>query len=491
MVIIHGIKTYILPFSAVISIVALLHGFPFPAQNEFVYLTIPGILYENGLYLNDWLFRDKWMSHFIFDLFAGAAIRFSSIETVAAIGRTVCWICIAGLLFRLGALLKISAWPTALAVIFWLIQGQALVGGAWMIGGFEAKCISYILLLWALIRHIRKKETSASVLLGLSFCFHPSVGAFAILAYGMTLVAMGTPFKKILRIVLITFAGALPGIICLLPILAGDTSLSYQDSRFLCLVRMPHHLDPFSWSKRIQLAQALMFAFNCQFIYINRDHRPARFLFIFQACLGLFFVAGIVLRYLECFSFLIYFPFRLFPMFLLLIFFLFIVHTCCNLDRRHRTLITLGLVTAMCLGNPFGRIVDKTEAVRKTWRAEKDEIAEAFRWIQENTPPDAVILAPTWRKDAWYRTRRAQVINSTVFPYDHRIAEYRKRLSLIYGQFTSMKTAADMEAIYRELTAPDIRHLARTYGADYFVGHPGYPFAVCHKSGTYWIYSFR
>lgn len=242
--------------------------------------------------------------------------------------------------------------------------------------------------------------------------------------------------------------------------------------------------------QRLHLTQILLFVFNCLVFYPNRHQRPFRVMFIFQASLGLFFAGGVWLRQTGWFEPLIYFPFRLFPLFVLLLFFYSGAWVCSNLSARQgRYLILIMLLAMMCLENPFVRIVDGSRSVIAARQATHDDMARAFKWIRRHTPPDTVILAPAWRKDAWYLTRRAQVLNTTAFPYDHRIAEFRERLAAIYRKTDLLPFSPQkMQTDYNDLSKKEIRTISQAYGAAYLVALRPYAFPLKFESGDCRVY---
>ena len=64
-------------------------------------------------------------------------------------GRVACWAVLIYALQRLARHWEIPMWLATAGIAIWLAAGQTIVGGEWMIGTFEAKCIAYICLLFA------------------------------------------------------------------------------------------------------------------------------------------------------------------------------------------------------------------------------------------------------------------------------------------------------------------------------------------------------
>ncbi|MCY7375201.1 MAG: hypothetical protein LH472_04430 [Pyrinomonadaceae bacterium] len=80
------------------------------------------------------------------------------------------------ILLKIGNLWQIPLRATAVSIAGWLTLGQSPVGDEWILGGFEAKVISYIFLLSALYDFSLRKTILPAVLLGIAFAFHPAVG---------------------------------------------------------------------------------------------------------------------------------------------------------------------------------------------------------------------------------------------------------------------------------------------------------------------------
>ncbi|MCU0240109.1 MAG: hypothetical protein MUC29_11770, partial [Pyrinomonadaceae bacterium] len=192
--------------------VLLFVGKTVPFSNEPVYLLRLFSTYHADFLIGDLSFSTKGGEHWLFNHLFGVLTLFFNVSTVGWIGRIVCWTVLTYTLFNLAKHWKISALTTTISILIWLAIGQTIVNDEWIFGGFEAKNIAYIFLLLALNFFLSKRETIGSILLGLTFSFHPAVGLWAILAVGLALIFCRYEIKTIFRVVVITFLFSIIGL---------------------------------------------------------------------------------------------------------------------------------------------------------------------------------------------------------------------------------------------------------------------------------------
>ncbi|HEY2847455.1 MAG TPA: hypothetical protein VGI80_06535, partial [Pyrinomonadaceae bacterium] len=290
-----------------------------PFGNEYVYLLRLKRTYDPTFLLNDVSFAAPATEHWFFNHLFGLFTYVASLDVIAWTGRVVCWAVLIYALRRLARHWEIPLWMATAGILLWLAAGQTVVGGEWMIGTFEAKCLAYICLLFAIDGLLRERVIIPSVLLGLTFSFHPAVGMWSILAIGVALFVSRRSIPEIVKVAALTLLFALPGLV---PLLIGGLAHAVPDDwRFLELVRFPQILDPFSWPKTAVLLAYLQLAF-CVMIYRTGDRkRTDTFLIAFVATLGVFFTFGILLRATGQFELMELMPTRLFPVFTPLFFF--------------------------------------------------------------------------------------------------------------------------------------------------------------------------
>ena len=166
---------FFLNFAVLFAYVLILNreGSYVPSNNEFVYLLYLAKLWNPNFLSNDWTFSGPLPSHLVFNLLFGPlTLVFSSG------GCRLDW-SDSFLVFNSSSpppiwkALPNSAMDDYGCNSLWLFYRQSIVGGEWILGTFEAKCIAYALLFFALNGFMQQRVILPSILLGLAFSFHP------------------------------------------------------------------------------------------------------------------------------------------------------------------------------------------------------------------------------------------------------------------------------------------------------------------------------
>ncbi len=479
-------KFFWLAFAFLFAAVFIFHGKTVPFSNEFLYL----LRIAPNFLPNDWTFSGPANEHWLFNSIFSFPARFLSLEIVGWAGRIAVWSACLIALIKLGKEWKISYAAIAVSIFVWLAFGQAAVNAEWIFGGFEAKTVAYVCLLFALKGFLKKRLISSSILLGLSFSFHPAVGLWAILAIGIVFLSEKISIADLIKIIFITGAFALPGVVPLLAEQTNAAANSFDDWRFIVLFRVPWHLDAFQFGRRELLALASMFVFNIFALRKNEAFAP-RFLLKFQAALALFFLLGIVLRFFELFTFLRFMPMRLFPVFASLFFFftVFYFFPRANL-RRNKIALVLFVCLILFLLDPFRKGFSQIQTTVETWTAAPTDLQKTSLWIAANTPPGAQIIQPPDSREFWYFSKRASVVCYAYPTYD-RLSEWRSRVADLTGnlQISSGETAnEEIESAYNNLSAGQINELKQKYAATHLVSRAVYPYPIIFETKTYKVY---
>jgi hypothetical protein len=469
-----------------------------PSNNESLYLLQLAKFWNPNLLANDWTFSGPLTSHFGFNLVFGPLTLLFPLEVVGWIGRTLSWSLILVALLQFGRHFRIPLWTITGSILLWLLYRQSIVGGEWILGTFEAKCIAYGLLFFSLNGFIRQRLIWASVLLGLAFSFHPVVGLWGALAVGFTLIALRYPIAALIKSGCYTVLFALPGLIPLLmtPFRSGAESADVW--RFLALVVIPYHFDPFYFaaSGKHILLLAILLCFNWIHFTLDRSNHALRFLVLFQAFLGLFFGLGFFARFIDSYQFLMLMPCRLFPVLLPLCFFLHLMsalHHCSSL-KAGKGLLMVGFLALAIFGNPLDLFVETVKKHYSMWTRQEEDWEKAFKWVAKNTSINSIVISPPWRGESFYLSQREQIASWWVPRFD-RLTEWRERLELLAGDVSSVKpetTKARMDHMihnYNHLRKADIESLTEKYGANYLVSSTEYNYPTLYESGTYKVYS--
>lgn len=507
-----GTRRMVLPTVLVLGVTLLLYGSPVPRLSEELYLPLVRRVADPSYLRGDWTFAGDFSEHWLFDHLFAPLAGVLSINTFGWLGRLVFWPVLGALLIRLGTRFGLGVWPAAFAVSFWLFGNQALFGGEWILGTFEAKTVAYVCFLGALLAITSRRIPLGLALLGLTVSFHPAVGLWSAFATGIALLAVPGTRRATLRWCWLAALLALPGIIGALGA-ASEGSDVLQ--RFTVLEAIPYHADPFFSGKTLVGAQlalhsvvlAAMFAFNLWSFARSDRSLTQRFFVAFQVVAAVPFVLAFPARTLHLWSYLRLMPLRSFPLMVPLIFFFqafrFAHHlastpgTSRRQRRRHRrdaalvitaTLAIAILPTAPLLAGP--RMIQRNF---KAWTT-VDHQAQAFDWIREHTPVNTRCIVPVDRQDAFDRTERPIVANWQAITYD-RLPEWKRRIDDLVGgpdYFAGSGWHGDLSnlrAAYFRLTADQIGTIASKYHASCLVSETKYPFRVIHRDGNVRVYA--
>jgi hypothetical protein len=478
-------------FAVVVPFLLLMRGFPVPYGNELYYLPCLKRAWDPQYLLNDWIFSLDSPEHKVFNFLFGWPTLFLPLNVVGWGGRLLAWTLNLHALFRISRRLEIPKALAAVSLILWIALGQSQVSWEWVLGGFEAKCIAYALLFYALDRFLARAPRTGGVLLGFAFSMHPAVGL-----WGGTAMLLALPFcgYKLRELAWVAGLGAL----CALPEAApllnlmihghGDTAAMW---RFLALVKMPFHFDPMTWEKKSLLTLYLELAFCALYFRAHRAHPANRLVFLFMAASGAVFLLGVAARATESFGVLKLMPFRVFAVTCPLFFLFTLARAFSEAGvKMPRAAALVGLLAVMGMGNPVGKLMYYVSGHRAERALPPDAYLAAMRWLGANTPNGSLVLAPPYRRESWYYSQRGLVVNFYFNPYDS-LPQWVERLTPLAGDFLHVPDTAQpmaMEAAYRAVTSETAAAEASRYHASYLVSETRYPFPLLHEEGPWMIY---
>lgn len=471
-----------------------------PSNNESLYLLQLAKFWNPNLLSNDWTFSGPLTSHFVFNFVFGPLTLLFPLEVVGWIGRILSWSLILVALLQVGRHFRIPLWMISGSILLWLLYRQSIVGGEWILGTFEAKCIAYGLLFFSLNGFLQQRLILPSILLGLAFSFHPVVGLWGALAVGFSLIVLRYPIAALIRSGCYTALFALPALIPLLMTPFQSGAEAAEIWRFLALVVIPYHFDPFFFGANGKdlLLLAVLLCFNWFHFRLDNNNHALRLLISFQAFLGLFFVFGFIARFTDNYQFLMLMPCRLFPVFLPLFFFLHLMsalYHCCSI-KAGKGLVMVGFLALATFGNPLDLFLESVKKHYSLWTRQEEDWEKAFKWLAKNAPINSIVISPPWRGESFYLSQRAQIASWWV-PRVDRLTEWRERLESVAGDVSGVRpktTKARMDHMidhYNQLTATDVESLADKYGAAYLVSSTTYGYPVIFQSGTYKVYSLN
>ncbi|MGI9056915.1 MAG: DUF6798 domain-containing protein [Pyrinomonadaceae bacterium] len=485
-------ENFYLQFFALLGAVFVFVGKPVPYSNEFSYLLRLRKVYDPNYLANDLTFSTPANEYWLFDHIFGLLTFFLSIEMIGWLGRIACWSILLFALMRLGKRWEIPLWMTSVSIFLWLYVGQAVIADEWMLGDFEAKCVAYICLIFALERFSDKQDAAAAILLGLSFAFHPVVGLWAIAAAVPALLICYRDLRQTLKVAIIAGAFSLIGAIPLLQMRSASVEPTIENLKYFQLVKFPHHFDPFSWSRSAILLVFILMIF-CLIVHAQiKNAKPPKFLITFLTILGVFFVFGILARVFSLYEIMKYTPTRLFAVFIPLFFFYYLsraYHQ--NLIQKPFQIAVLLPVIILSLWNKIPLTgFYQMRSTYETWKQSPDDTADAFVWLKTNTERNAMIIAPPWRYDFWYLAERAEVVNFRK-PIIADIGEWQNRLDDLTGKTApenGFREDEELAKFYFGIDKETIDLLAAKYKADYFISESDYPYPVVYAKGKVKIF---
>jgi hypothetical protein len=485
-------KSFLISLLAVIIVIVFTSAKSVPHDNESVYLLQLKKAWQPDFLSADWTFSAAGSEHWLFNKIFGFFTLFTSIEVLAWSGRILTWCINSTLLLLVAKKFKLPFGISAIFLVIWISIGQSLVAYSWIFGGFEAKCVSYSFLLAASLSGLNNRIKTAGIFSGLAFSFHPSVGLLGGLALFAGLLIVYELNKKVWLFLFCAALFAVPGIIQSITTLLESQS-TQNDLSYLIFVRMPHHLDIFSWPKKSLAALMIILGFNLYYTFTVKRFLIWRGLLGFQIGLALPFIIGIVAAALNIYQLVAFFPFRLFPLFSPLISFLCIGHFLYFRfkDRKNRLLAFTVLGLMLVLPNPLEGVYTQINQTINSWRSNSDSLKEVLLWASENLPEDIQVLAAPWRKDTWYLIRRPIIFSHGYFPYSN-LKEWRMRAEDVYGNIPYGLVRSErfkkMQEQFNKLSIEEIIKIKNEYSADYLITTTVYPFKKVYASGEYIIY---
>ena len=267
----------VLPTLLVLAVTLLLYGWPVPRLSEELYLPLVRRTADASYLRGDWTFAGNFSEHWVFDHLFAPFAGVLSVNAFGWLGRLVFWPVLGVLLIRLGTRFGIGVWTAAGAVCLWLLSNQALFGGEWILGTFEAKTVAYVCFLGALLAITARKIPLGLALLGLTVTLPPR-GRPLVGVRGRHRAARGgrDPAYSAALVLARDPARGRPGSSRRS---ARSAKASDAIQRFVVLESIPYHTDPFFDGRTLVGAQlalhlaviAAMLAFNL-WSYVKAEH---------------------------------------------------------------------------------------------------------------------------------------------------------------------------------------------------------------------------
>jgi hypothetical protein len=495
-----------LEWLVIMAVFFVVGGAPPPHVNEAHYLTKAKHYWDPSFCPGD-LFLNSADPHLTFYWTFGWVTRLVSLPATAWIGRIVAWGLIAYAWQRLSRTITTTPWAAALSATIWVALIEvANFAGEWVVGGVEAKCFAYALVLLGLAALCRGSWKTTWVWFGAASAFHVLVGAWAVLvglAVWLTEPRAARPkLKSILPGLIFGGLLSLPGLLPALLLERGvQPSTAAEAARIYVFERLPHHLAPLSLpveevqrrAMRFGVLSAAFILFAIGAFYstngrrrlapptagdlttVNQSaalRRIIRFALFALACDGVGLAIEVALndQPLAAARVLRYYWFRQADIAVPLAASLALTALCITLLQRKwapARALAVGPVIA-CGWFLMNLAMTRLENPRPpaTARLERvDDWQDACAWIREQAPPDALFLIPrTGYSFKWYAAR-ADVANYKDVPQDaESVIAWRRRCADVFPT-VGIDGKPTLLSFPDQLGVKRLRELAQKYGA--------------------------
>lgn len=484
--------------AAILLLFAFFAGQGPPAVNEAHYLCK-----ARHFWNPDWCGRDPFLAskeaHLVFAWTVGWLAHVCALPAAAWWGRLLAWATLAWGWQRLSRAVVPRPWASVLTAGLWLaLVERTAMAGEWVVGGVEAKCFAYALVVLGLEALVRQRWNAALAWCGAATSFHVLVGGWSIVALGAAWLSCGRyrpRVETLWRGAVASIVLALPGLIPAVRLTTGDDPTTVAEAEWIYVYgRLSHHLvfhrlaatDIAAHLGLLALFLTFAYATPCPVADGRLGQRPLRgFVLgavglavigagIDQALLGQWELSAKLLRY---------YWFRMSDAFLPLGGSLVVVAAAVrwrpSRPRLARVLIVAaslaslvnlvegsyrhGMLAPRGLDPQWNALVRfdlvqpaELATIGAEWRATCD-------WIRRETPADSLFLTPRAQQTFKWYAERAEVVNVKDIPQDAgAVVAWQFRREAVYPPATSTVGLAGHGAA-------GLVELARRYGAEYIV----------------------
>lgn len=496
---------------AVLAIFVAQGAWPVPDVNEAHYLGKARSFWDPS-WIEDDFFLDSADSHLVFYVAVGPLARLP-LETFAWVGRLMTWLLLAAAWTRLNRTVLGRAWLAPFsAALFLLLHHWGEMAGEWIVGGFEAKGLSYAMVFMALDAVATGRWNRAWLWLGGATAMHVLVGGWSAVALGLAWLFLGKQ-RPPLPTMVWGLAGAallaLPGLWTALALTWGIDGETVRDAnRIYVFGRLRHHLDPrwFLSADVVWFAVLVVVWFRLPRLE-PRALLDVRLRAVMQGVLTIaavgFAIAYGLARWPDLQAALLrYYWFRLSDVLLPAGVALALTASIVAwLDRRHRfakpALLVALVVSLSYVGNqawekwtaPAPRSYRVHAASPATVRrARFEDWRAACHWAKQNTPPSARFITPRLQQTfKWYAVR-SEVVNWKDVPQDAvSLVEWWRRLADVHRD---PDQPGRWHRSLTELNPARLRALGERYGASYALMsvEPRIALSAVYQNNSYAIY---
>lgn len=477
---------------------------PVPGVNEPHYLSKARHFWNPDWCARD-LFLDSSNPHWVFYATFGSLTRVLSLEQAAWAGRAFVWLALTGGWVALSRQILPGRWgPVWSGALFLALSATGNLSGEWLIGGVEAKGFAYAALFAGLACAGQGAPLCTAIWGGVAVSFHPVVGMWGALALafaggwqiletrliasrqgeaGAALRRNSSLISPALSLGAVFLFFSLPGLIPALSLVihGAPAEVARAADALQVFNRLDHHLDPrqfkwFAWGMYAVLL-AVWLALRPW-----RSRPPAQKMF-FRFVVGTLLIAaggmavGFGPRWASALKF---YPFRLADLFLPIAVAAGVANELARVLDRPRLIFVGHTIAAAALA--WALAAPGNDRNPNNWSAERQaDWQDVCRWMNANTPGDALCLTPKFNYTFRWYASRAEFATWKDCPQDAvSLVEWDRRLKLVRTwRSKHFKAGFTKEALeeLQEMTA-----------VDYIVAWSGDPYRV---SANYGNRSFR
>jgi hypothetical protein len=501
-----------------------LAGDPAPHQNEPYYLCRLKHFWNPTWCAGD-LFLDSADAHLSFVWTFGWLTKWLSLSATAWAGRVFVWGLLAWAWQRLSWRIVPKPFFAVLSAALWVVLiDQANLAGEWVVGGFESKCVAYVVVLLALYELASAHWNRVWLLLGAASAFHVLVGGWSVVVCAGIWLVDRESRPSIRSMLPGLIAGGLLAHFGIVPALRltlhQPPDVVAEANRVYVFDRLPHHLSiltvpPDEVIRRLTRHGVLLLAFGI-LVWANRRLKlpsessagvetdgALRRLTLFAWGAALLAAAGLTIELALwnepawAASLLRYYWFRLTDVAVPLAVALNAITLLDTGFVRGRRWAPWVLAAAIVVaGFPLLKIVraraDNPVPPSDSGLASYEDWVDACGWVNANTAPESLFITPRMNQSFRLRTGRREVVSRKDIPQDARsIVEWSNRLhNIYYHDVDGLPVPVDSVA---DLGAEHVAAMAETYGANYVIASrdPALKLPVEFANNTYVVYHIK
>lgn len=470
---------------------------------------------------NDWYLNRPAGYRQLFDLLFGNLIVVGGFLVTSIAGRLLCFGLVAlGLVF-IAEELSLSLPLLLMAVLGFLDLSphQGAAASEWLVGGLEAKAIAYGFVLFAIWLLLRQRYLWMAFALGLATSFHVLVGGWTVCAtLGLLAVERSACLKDLRQLRYMGLIYLMASAFAIQPVLtqifAPVPTSAIAPSFIYVFLRLPHHLNPLSWSSdwwhepATYGAVLIISMVILHYAAVDKSARKAHArLFQFTLISLIPFGLGIAIAPFDSQgSFLQFYPFRLGDVLLPL-------HACllaaCAVQhaflrqKQHLLRLTCTIVVSTALVIHAGSFQKQVLTLAQFPKLEPDYQA-LCEWVKTQTPKAAIIVTPPVDLiDFTWLTEHPTIVKYKLMPQTKAdiLSWYARLADLSGGNFPLPEKARKRDyrqemmwkltENYNHLTTKQVTALMNKYAASYFLAQSNHSLSlpIAYQNTHYILYA--